>query len=93
MLNLADGIVGHGSNTLILLTTNEPLSRLNQALVRPGRCLAKLEFSSFPTVEAADWLGDPSVAAAMTLADMYQRRGDLERLGSVDAEIRPGVYL
>jgi len=93
LLNLADGIVGHGSNTLILLTTNEPLSRLNPALVRPGRCLAKLEFSSFPTVEAADWLGDLSVAAAMTLAELYQRRGDLERLGSVDAEIPPGVYL
>lgn len=93
LLNLADGIVGHGSNTLIVLTTNEPLLRLNPALVRPGRCLAKLDFTSFPTVEAAGWLGDPSVTAAMTLAELYQRRGDLERLGSVDAETRPGVYL
>jgi ATP-dependent 26S proteasome regulatory subunit len=44
LLNLTDGILGQGSNTLILLTTNELLENLHPALIRPGRCLAQIEF-------------------------------------------------
>jgi hypothetical protein len=94
LLNLADGVLGQGSNTLILLTTNEPINRLHPALVRPGRCLAKVEFTAFPPAEAGAWLGDGAVVdRPMTLAELYEQRGEIERLGTIDPELLLGQYL
>lgn len=86
LLNLADGVLGQGFNSLILLTTNEELTRLHPALIRPGRCLARIEFSRFSPVEAQGWLPDdvPAPLEPATLADLFERRGDLERIGTAD---------
>jgi len=97
LLNLADGLLGQGLRTLILLTTNEPLHELHPALVRPGRALAKLEFERFSTDEAANWLG-PGLAppaAPVTLAELFELRGDLSRIGAERARaVEPlGLYL
>jgi hypothetical protein len=76
LLNLADGILGQGFNTLILLTTNEELNLLHPALIRPGRCLAKVEFTRFAPAEARRWLppgADPPHDPA-TLAELFERR-------------------
>lgn len=96
LLNLADGILGQGFNTLILLTTNEELHRLHPALIRPGRCLARVEFTAFRHHEARAWLPDGVAEPAedATLAELFERCGDLERLGTRETkEERPGVYL
>ena len=95
LLNLADGILGQGYNTLILLTTNEELYRLHPALIRPGRCLARVEFTSFRPSEGT-WLPDGIVGldTDATLAELFERCGALQRLGSRDASVeRSGVYL
>jgi len=76
LLNLADGILGQGLNVLVLLTTNEPLTRLHPALIRPGRCLASVEFPPLAPAEASRWLGD-QVTQPATLAELLHRRGDL----------------
>jgi hypothetical protein len=93
LLNLADGILGQGMNTLILLTTNEEATRLHPALVRPGRCLSAIEFTPFGSRDASAWLGSP-VQHPMTLAALLERRGDLVGLG-VQGEVTPttGQYL
>jgi hypothetical protein len=98
LLNVTDGVLGQGSDTLILLTTNEELGRLHPALVRPGRCLAAIEFTAFSPPEATEWLG-PSITAParpMTLAELFERRGDLGRVTTREdpaAERAPGQYL
>lgn len=79
LLNLADGILGQGMNVLVLLTTNEEISELHPALVRPGRCLATVHFSPFDVREAAEWLGE-NVGQSMTLAELLEHRGDLARI-------------
>jgi hypothetical protein len=56
LLNVADGLLGQGTRTLILITTNEPVGRLHPAARRPGRCLADIEFVAFPPAEANAWL-------------------------------------
>jgi type II secretory pathway predicted ATPase ExeA len=56
LLNLTDGIVGQGTRTIVLITTNEPLSALHPALSRPGRCLARLEVAPLSRDEASAWL-------------------------------------
>ncbi len=69
LLNLADGLLGQGLRCLFLLTTNEPLGAIHPAIVRPGRCLAEVEFGRLPAGQAAGLLGRP-VDRAMTLAEV-----------------------
>jgi len=75
LLNVADGLLGQGTRTLILITTNEPVGRLHPAARRPGRCLADIEFTAFPVVEANAWLGARGSADRVqrptALADLY----------------------
>jgi hypothetical protein len=56
LLNVADGLLGQGTRTLLLITTNEPVGRLHPAARRPGRCLADIEFTPLPEPEANSWL-------------------------------------
>jgi hypothetical protein len=75
LLNVADGLLGQGTRTLILITTNEPVRRLHAATRRAGRCLADIEFASLSVDEANAWLeakGEQFRATQpMTLADLY----------------------
>ena len=57
LLNLTDGLLGQGRNVLVGVTTNEDLERLHPAVVRPGRCLARIEVGPLTRREAVDWLG------------------------------------
>lgn len=97
LLNLTDGILGQGLKMLMLLTTNEPLSMLHPAIVRPGRCVARTEFRRFRQSEAVEWLGRstrsiPSDGA--TLADLFEIRGELARIGNRPEDLAPtGQYL
>ena len=76
LLNLADGVLGQGYRTLILVTTNEDLRHLHPAVTRPGRCLAHVEFAAFSPAEARAWLPpDLAVPAGpSTLAELYALR-------------------
>lgn len=69
LLNLADGLLGQGLRCLFLITTNEPLGRIHPAVVRPGRCLAQVEFGPLPAAQASALLGRP-VNGPMTLAEV-----------------------
>ena len=44
LLNITDGMLGQGSKTLFLITTNEPLESFHEAVARPGRCASQVEF-------------------------------------------------
>ncbi len=92
LLNTADGLLGQGSRVLILLTTNEPVDDMHPALLRPGRCLARMEFPAFEISEAARLLGDRP-ARPVTLAEIMERKGELTRLEATTTPTRPGNYL
>ena len=88
LLNLADGLLGQGLRFLFLITTNEPLVAVHPALVRPGRCLARVEFGPLTAGQAAGILGRP-VERAMTLAEVMATKPV-----SVQAEpVAVGQYL
>ena len=80
LLNLCDGIQGHGLQVLVLLTTNEDVGSLHPAITRPGRCLSRVEFSRLSRAEAQAWLGPglPAPAEPATLAELYALREDRE---------------
>ncbi|MFM9367918.1 DUF5925 domain-containing protein [Streptomyces sp. Da 82-17] len=83
LLNLTDGLLGQGRNVLVGVTTNEDLERLHPAVVRPGRCLARIEVGGLTRAESLDWLGPdfPDREEAVgrdgaTLAELFAlRRG------------------
>jgi len=94
LLNLADGFIGRGLRTLVMITTNEPLGRLHPAVVRPGRCLAEVEFPALSKAEAAALLGaGPGAGDGMTLAEVFERRGQVTRITSQVAAGATGQYL
>ncbi|WAZ20687.1 DUF5925 domain-containing protein [Streptomyces cinnabarinus] len=97
LLNLTDGLLGQGRNVLVGVTTNEDLERLHPAVVRPGRCLARIEVGPLTRSEAVGWLGAEEGVGreGATLAELYAlRRGTSptslpEPRGGADA----GLYL
>ena len=95
LLNLTDGLLGHGLEVLVALTTNEPLTRLHPAIVRPGRCLAQIEVGRLPRAEAAAWLGTGAGIGpeGATLAELYAMKGDLEQVERREPAKVVGLYL
>ncbi|MGP3928255.1 DUF5925 domain-containing protein [Streptomyces sp. 8N616] len=83
LLNLTDGLLGQGRNVLVGVTTNEDLERLHPAVVRPGRCLARIEVGPLTRREAVNWLGTDAEGLedgigrdGATLAELFAlRRG------------------
>ncbi|MEV6773322.1 DUF5925 domain-containing protein [Nocardia sp. NPDC051030] len=88
LLNLTDGMLGQGRDVLVAITTNENLTYLHPAVIRPGRCLAQLEVGALTPAEARAWLdrelGDrprPMVGPdGMTLAELIESRDDHSRI-------------
>ncbi|CDR12389.1 hypothetical protein GCM10022420_015570 [Streptomyces iranensis] len=102
LLNLTDGLLGQGRNVLVGVTTNEDLERLHPAVVRPGRCLARIEVGKLTRPEAVNWLGgeiDDREGVigrdGATLAELYAlRRGTRPpAVPSQSAESNAGLYL
>ena len=94
LLNLCDGILGHGLKVLVLLTTNEEVGRLHPAITRPGRCLSSVEFAPLSPAEARSWLAPGAVApeAPITLAELFALREQRAGTGA-PAEPPVGGYL
>ena len=75
-LNMGDGLIGQASNIVFLLTANEDIGTLDEAVTRPGRCLQTLEIKPLTFEEKMTWLEKhklPIEAAAHcdSLADLY----------------------
>lgn len=94
LLNLCDGILGHGLNVLVLLTTNEDVGRLHPAITRPGRCLSQVQFEPLSPAEARAWLGSDAAApeGPMTLAALFAHREQRARPAD-RPDPEPGGYL
>lgn len=91
LLNLSDGLLGQGLRVLTLITTNERIDRLHPALVRPGRCLAEIEFRAFAPEEArARWPERSFGPGPVTLAEaLHPPSGD----GRRSDDVSTGLYL
>jgi hypothetical protein len=74
LLNTVDGLIGQGTRTLVLVTTNEPLGKLHPAVTRAGRRLAETEFTPLSREEAQRWLAargvEHSLSGPTSIADL-----------------------
>lgn len=95
LLNLTDGLLGQGRNVLVGITTNEDLERLHPAVVRPGRCLARIEVGPLTRAEAVSWLGtsDGVGRDGATLAELFALRRGTSTAVQVPAQPSDGLYL
>jgi hypothetical protein len=91
LLNVTDGLPGHGLRLLVAITTNEPLSRLHPAVTRPGRCVAEIEVGRLSPSEARRWLDRPVALPSdgVTLAELYA----IERGVALSPAVAVGQYL
>ena len=99
LLNLTDGLLGQGRNVLVAVTTNEHVSTLHPAVVRPGRALANVEVGRFPRDEAVAWLGPGHPAASAvgpggaTLAELFALRDGGPAAAPIGRAPATGLYL
>lgn len=95
LLNLTDGLLGQGRNVLVGITTNEDLERLHPAVVRPGRCLARIEVGALNRDEAVAWLGTPEGVGrdGATLAELYALRRGTNTALTPAPQSADGLYL
>jgi hypothetical protein len=97
LLNVADGMIGQGLKIMILLTTNEPIVQIHEAVSRPGRCLANIHFSPFNPSEAKSWLTSQEYAPdgpsrEMTLAELFACTKS-SQITTIPDETQNGSYL
>jgi len=75
LLNIADGLIGQGLRVLILITTNEEMDSLHEAISRPGRCASKIVFPRLSKDEAITWAHENGLSidieGDMSLAELY----------------------
>ncbi|SDR13272.1 DUF5925 domain-containing protein [Thermostaphylospora chromogena] len=95
LLNLTDGLLGQGRDVLVAITTNEDLTRLHPAIVRPGRCLAQIEIGPLPRAQAVAWLGTEEGIgpAGATLAELYALRAGHAAPVADPGDEGTGLYL
>ncbi len=95
LLNLTDGLLGQGRSVLVAITTNEPVTRLHPAIVRPGRCIAQIEVGRLSANEARQWLdGQGSHGGGdATLAELISLREGTKHARTTSSAPQVGLYL
>jgi hypothetical protein len=90
LLNLTDGFIGQGLRAMVLITTNEPITSMHPAVVRPGRCLSQIEFTEPSPEQANRWLTEHNVDAVADtptpLARLYALKNQSDPLRSFTAD-------
>lgn len=78
LLNVVDGMLGQGLKVILLVTTNEEISKLHDAVKRPGRCAMNLEFKKLSMEDSVTWLEErghadkvDQVKNTTSLAELY----------------------
>lgn len=94
-LNLGDGIIGDALNVWMVLSTNAPVQEIDDAMMRKGRLLARLELRGLPLEAAAraasemsgtevtvDAVREAVVSQEKDSADQTLRRSQLVQSGA-----------
>lgn len=94
LLSLTDGMISAASNVVVLITTNAPPESLDQAITRPGRCVATIGFDPFSADEATVRLeGKAKATYPLTLAEIYERLGAITKIDAGTPVPSSGQYL
>ena len=71
LLNQTDGLLSLMSDTIFILSFNHDIDKINEALLRPGRCLSRIEVNLLPYEKAQELVGFPILKQDYSLAEIY----------------------
>lgn len=79
LLNVTDGLLSLLNDSIIILSFNTDLDKINPAVLRPGRCLGQIEIKELPVEQIARLLEDegldlPLTKQSYTLAEFYEMK-------------------
>ena len=75
LLNLSDGLLSLLVDVVVILSFNTQMEQLNPALLRPGRCLSRLEVHALPFHQAQDLVPFTlNRHRGYSLAEVYEMR-------------------
>jgi hypothetical protein len=98
LLNVTDGVLGHGAKLIVCLTAAEPLSLVHPSIRRAGRCIADITVPRLTKDEARVWLGGRKVppsddpAGSISVADLYAAVGRASLVPFKESYVS-GLYL
>lgn len=56
LFNVSDGFIGQGFKLLFVITTNEEIKKLHEAVSRPGRCALSHQFKKLTPEDSKNWV-------------------------------------
>ena len=80
LLNITDGLLSLLSNTVVVLTFNTNIGDINEAVLRPGRCLSHIEVNELPVDHVRGLLAEVGLGnmelskSKYTLAEVYEMK-------------------
>ena len=79
LVNVTDGLLSLLNDSLLLLSFNTDIGKINPAILRPGRCIGQIEIGELPVAQARDILLDDNLELNLskqsyTLADIYEMK-------------------
>jgi hypothetical protein len=85
ILNLTDGLLNHIAESYIIVTFNQKIKEMDNALTRPGRTASVIEFGNLPyqqakTLIADEELSDKLIEREYSLAEVFAIRGGNKEL-------------
>ena len=100
LLNVTDGLLSLLSDSVVLMSFNTKIKDINEAITRPGRCLANIHVGKLDVEQAANILQTDGIEDAhlskteYTLAEIYEvKRQYMEQAGLTLATEGVGVAL
>lgn len=85
LLNITDGLISALSDSLIVLTFNYDISKINPAVLRPGRCISKIEVGNLSFKQAKSLAGDLITEdREYALAEIYEKLGAKDEVLAVE---------
>ena len=79
LLNVTDGLLSLLNNSIILLSFNTDIGKIDPALLRPGRCISRIEVSELPVQQVKELLRAEGLTFSLsrtnyTLAEVYEMK-------------------
>lgn len=79
LLNASNGILGQGTNSIFILSTNKEIDEIDDAILRNGRCVSDIDFKPLPLEQSRHWAEingiDPdTINTEHVLADLYAKK-------------------
>ncbi len=74
LLNLTEGFLSLLNDSLVIISFNYTIEKIDPAILRPGRCIANIEIKELPYDRALELVGFEIPSRKYTLAEVYEIR-------------------